>query len=128
LSFGSTNPVSVNSPGGGIATLTVTTTAPKSAALDLRRPVGNRWLIETGAWLALLGLFGIPARRRCWCALLGAFLFLVILESGLTGCGGGGTTKGGNPIPGTTVGTYTVKVTGTSSSITETGTVTLTVQ
>jgi hypothetical protein len=62
--------------------------------------------------------------------MLGMVAILVALMSGLLGCGGG---DGGRACPlaivaGTTPGNYTVTVTGTSGALTETGSVTLTVQ
>ena len=53
------------------------------------------------------------------------------LSGGVLACGGGGGGISNCPTsitPGTTAGTYTVTVTGTSGNITETGAVALTVQ
>jgi len=107
------------------STLTIGTTAPTSALNQTRKlfwPAG-------GAALALLMLFGIPARRRSWRAMLGMVALLFILAGGMVACGGssgGGGGGGGNS--GTTAGFYTITVTGTSGSITESSTVSLTVQ
>jgi hypothetical protein len=57
------------------------------------------------------------------------FVLLALLTGGLASCGGGGSGGGGNKgNPGTTAGSYTITVTGTSGSIMQTTTVTLTVQ
>jgi non-reducing end alpha-L-arabinofuranosidase len=120
----SLSPTSVNLSGttAQTSTLTIGTTAPTA---DLVYPkLGNRkgWP-GSGAVLALLVFFGIPARRRSWRAML-SILVAVIALGALASCGGGG--GGGNA--GTTAGTYTVKVTGTSGATTASGTVTLAVQ
>jgi hypothetical protein len=105
------------------STLTIGTTA---ATADLVYPkLGNRkgWLgAGSGAVLALLVFFGIPARRRSWRAMLSILVAMITLGA-LASCSGGG---GGNA--GTTAGTYTVTVTGTSGATIASGTVTLTVQ
>ncbi len=129
LSFGSTSPVSITSASAGTATLTIATTAPTSAALAYPAHPGVRWYAG-GTTLAFGLLFGIgiciPSRRRSWRMRLGLLVLLVILAGGLFACGGSSSRVTGNP--GTTPGAYTVTVTGTSGSITATGTVTLTVQ
>jgi hypothetical protein len=85
-----------------------------------------------GAVLALLVFFGIPARRRAWRAMLGAFVLLVTLGS-LAACGGGGSSGGNNngtgtANPGTTAGNYTFTVTGTGNpAVTPAPTTTFTV-
>jgi hypothetical protein len=132
LSFGSTTPVSITSASAGTATLTVYTTAATSAALVYPKLPGVPWYTEGGAILACLLLFGIPARRHSWRTILGMLALLVVLAGGFLACGGGGGSAGGGgggtSIPGTTAGTYTITVTGTSGSTSATGTVNLTVQ
>jgi hypothetical protein len=131
LSFGSTTPVSITSTTAGTATLTISTTAPTSAALIYPKRPGAPWYAAGGATLTLacLLLFGIPARRRSWRTMLGMLCLLVGLSGGVLACGGGGGGGGGGGSgnPGTTAGTYTVTVTGTASSLTESTTVTVTV-
>jgi hypothetical protein len=81
--------------------------------------------------LAGLFLFVIPRRRRRWRSILSLVLSFVALGAGLFACssgGGGGTSCPAVLIPGTSPGTYTITVTGTSGAITKTGTVTVTVQ
>jgi hypothetical protein len=52
------------------------------------------------------------------------------ITAGLAACGGGGSSGsgGGGGNPGTTPGTYTITLTGTSGAITEMGTASLTVR
>jgi hypothetical protein len=83
----------------------------------MKRPSIGGWAgAEGGAVLALLVFFGIPARRRGWRAMLGAFILLATLGS-LAACGGGssGGNHGGGGNPGTTAGAYTFTVTGTGT-------------
>jgi len=138
LSFGSTTPVSITGASAGTAILTISTTAATSGALVYpERPGAKRrgvpWYAAGGATLACLLFFGIPARRRSWRAMLGMLALLVVLAGGAAACGGGGNNGGGGGgggggNSGTTPGAYTITVTGTSGTITETGTVALTVQ
>jgi trimeric autotransporter adhesin len=121
-------PASVSVTGGNTtATLSVSTTAASAA---LSKPKDLFWPTAGGAVLALVVFFGIPARKRNWPALLG--LFVLFVSVGAIGCGGGsggsgGGGGGGGGSTGTTAGTYTITVTGTSGTITQTTTVTLTV-
>jgi N-acetylneuraminic acid mutarotase len=103
------------------ATLTVNTTAATTSLNQDRRLF---WPSAGGAALALVLFFGIPTRRRSWPAMLGMFVLLTVLAGGVFACGSGG--GGGNS--GTTAGNYTITVTGASGSISETGTVALSVQ
>jgi hypothetical protein len=132
LSFGATTPASITGSAAGSATLTITTTASTSGTCTSsnQTPREFPWYAGGGAVLACVFLFGIPARRRRWQSMLGMLLLLVAFVGGLMACGSGG---GGIACPalstsGTTAGTYTVTVTGASNALTETGTVTLTVQ
>ncbi|MGD0479008.1 MAG: protease pro-enzyme activation domain-containing protein [Terracidiphilus sp.] len=73
----------------------------------------------SGAILALLLFFGIPARRRSWRSMLSILVVLVAIGT-LASCGGGTTNGGGGGgggqnDPGTTAGTYTYTVTTSSS-------------
>ena len=108
------------------ATLTVTTTA----ASAMNEPVRRLWPAAGGAVLACFVLIFVPARRRSWLAVI-AWVALFAVVTGI-GCGGGsgssGGGGGGQKDLGTTPGTYTVTVTGVSGSMTQTGTVALTVQ
>ena len=127
-------------------TFTIGTTAPQAAALvrpELpggsrkgpggRDPSGRELLgAGSGAVLALLVFFGIPARRRSWRQMLSILVVLAAIGV-MTSCGGGSsggctTNCGGQPDPGTTAGTYTYTVTASSNpSVTSTVTTTFTV-
>jgi len=73
-----------------------------------------------GVTVAGLVLLTVPRRRR-FASLLGVTLLLAV--AGVAGgCGGGSSSK-----PGTPTGTYTVIVSGTSGSTTQTASVALTV-
>ena len=99
-------------------TFTIGTTAPVSAALERpKMPRSNKsgWLgASSGAIMALLVFFGIPARRRTWRSMLGILVALAVL-GGLSSCTSGGSSSGsgGQSNPGTTAGTYTYTITGT---------------
>ena len=102
------------------STLTISTTAATTALNQTKKLF---WPTAGGAALALLMLFGIPARRRSWKAMLGAIALLFVLAGGAVACGGGGSGGGGGGgggNAGTTAGTYSVTVTGTSGSMTVT--------
>ncbi len=133
----SLNPASVSMPQGGnkTTTLTVNTTAAADSA-QARPSVPKPWRFgKEGAILAIVLLFGVPARRRHWAAML--LLLWVLGVAGAVGCGGGegGGTNPAPPInpgtPATTAGSYIFAVTGTdstNSSITSSTTVAITVQ
>jgi hypothetical protein len=127
FSFGSTSPVDITGSTAGTVTLTITTTAAGgcSQAQQTHREVP--WY-GGGATLACLMLFGIQARRRRRRAVLGMAALLIIVAGSLLACGGGsGSTCNGTTV-GTTPGSYTITVTGTSGATTASGPVTLIVQ
>ncbi len=100
----------------GPVTFTVGTSAP-IASLAYPQIRKNGWAgAGTGAVLAVLVLFGIPARRRSWRAMLGMLVLMTAL-GGLVSCGSGssGSGGGGNTDPGTTAGTYTYTVQATGN-------------
>ncbi len=124
----SLNPTSVTISGSAAqtSTLTVTTTAASSAKNENRSPF---WPPASGATLALVLLFVKPRRRNPLFTVV--VLLILIVSTGLMACGGGGGGGGGggSTNPGTTAGSYTITVTGTSGSTSATvGTVALTVQ
>jgi hypothetical protein len=126
LSFGTTSPISFTGS-TATATLTISTTAPTSAA---NRPAMSPSVFGGSFALALIAFFWVPGRRRV-CKSLIASIGLLFVLNGLIACGGGGNTGsggGGGDIAGTTSGAYVITITGTSGSLTETGTINLTVQ
>jgi hypothetical protein len=126
FSFGTTSPVSITGASNGTGTLTVSTTAATTGSLVRPNLREGRWFAGGGTALACFILFfGIPARRRRWRSMLGLLMLLGFVAAGLVSCGG--KSKGGSGSPGTTAGSYTISVTGTSGSITQTTTVSLTV-
>jgi hypothetical protein len=97
----------------GSGTATVTTRAATTSALQ-KPHIGGWAEAGSGAILALVVFFGIPARRRGWRAMVGMLVLLFTLGS-LAACGGGGSSGGGGTKdPGTASGAYifTVKSTG----------------
>ena len=114
------------------STLTVTTTAATAGLVRPNFLNGKGWMgAGSGAVLAVLIFFGIPARRRSWRSMLGLLVAMAVIGA-FSSCGGGssggGGGGGGGGNTGTTEGTYTVTVTGTSGSITQTTSVTLSVE
>ncbi len=131
LSFGSTSPVSIASASSVSATLIVSTTAShQSCTAADQSPRGILWYARGGAVLTCLLLFGIaPHRRKCR-TLFGMALLLAALTGGMLACGGGsqGTACDNVVTGGTTAGSYTITLTGTSGSTTAINTIALTVQ
>ncbi|MGA8672031.1 MAG: SBBP repeat-containing protein [Terracidiphilus sp.] len=125
------NPISVSISGTAAqtSTLTVTTTAAYSAENRNRILF---WVSPGGTALALALFFGGFRKRRASGAVLG--LLMLFVSAGISACGGGsggssGNGGGGGVNSGTTVGTYTITVTGVSGTTSATvGTVALTVQ
>jgi hypothetical protein len=121
----SLNPASVSISGttAQTSTLRVNTTAASSAENQMKK---SFWPATGGTALALILLFCVPRRRRNWLAML--LLLTLFVPFGAVGCGISGRVGGGGNA-GTTPGTYTVTITGTSGSLTVAlGTVTLIVQ
>jgi len=109
------------------ATLTIKTTAPITTA---QSQVPRAFALGGETLAAAFLLFVVPIRRKKWQSLVGA-LVLVVMLNALTGCGGATkpvTVGGGNGSPGTTAGSYTITVTGTSGASTANATVNFTVQ
>jgi hypothetical protein len=122
LSFGTTSPVSITSTAAGTATLTISTTASQSSCVAANEmPRGIPWYARGGAVLACLLLFGIVPQGRKRRAMLGMIMLFVALAGGMLACGGSKSTScTTTTTPGTTAGSYTITVTGTSGSITAT--------
>jgi subtilase family serine protease len=113
----------------GTGSVTVSTTAASAALAYPKLPGKSRGLFGagSGALLALLLFFGIPARRRSWRSMLGILVLMAALGS-LAACGGGSSGGSTTSNPGTTAGTYTFTVTGTGNpTVTPAPTTTFTV-
>jgi N-acetylneuraminic acid mutarotase len=126
------SPVSITGNAAVTGTLTVVTTASSSPSCTSSNQAPSRvpWNAASGAALASL-LLVIPKRSRTWRSLLSLVLLFIALVGGMVACSGGGGGQVACPTvvkSGTTAGTYVVTVTGTSGAVTETGTVTVTVQ
>lgn len=123
--------VTISGTAAQTSTLSITTTAATAASLDHSSPGKDPWYAAGGFSLACAFLFIIPTRRRRLGKMLGIALLFGITGLGIVSCGGGGGSKngggGGTGNPGTTAGAYTVTVTGTAGSTTQTTTVNLTV-
>lgn len=128
LSFGTTGNVSITTTAASTATLTVTTVAPVSCgqAVSLNRT--SRWGLPADFALACILLFAAP-RRSYWRRCLPMLLLLTGLAIGATSCGGGsGSGTCSAQQSGTTLGNYTMTVTGASGSVTAVVNLSLTVQ
>jgi hypothetical protein len=104
----------------GAATATVTTTPATADLIVPKTGNGKGWLgAGSGALLALMVFFGIPARRRSWRAMLGVLVMLAALGA-LSSCGGGSSGGGGGGTtptnPGTAMGSYTFTITSTATA------------
>ncbi|MGB0063796.1 MAG: chitobiase/beta-hexosaminidase C-terminal domain-containing protein [Terracidiphilus sp.] len=122
--------VTITGSAAQTTTLTVNTT-PASSALNRTRKFLQP--LVGGTALACILLFGVPGRRWEWWTVLGVLILLFFIVGGALACGnGGGDTGGGSGggsgNSGTTPGVYKITVTGASGVITETETVSLTVQ
>ncbi len=121
--------VTLTGSGSQTATLTVTTTAPTTSMNQHKSPL---WpATGGGAMFAALLFFWIPKKRRSWLAMVVLLVFFVSMAGMACGGGGGSSSGGGGgttTTPGTTAGSYTVTVTGTSGSLSHTTTVSLTVK
>jgi Chitobiase/beta-hexosaminidase C-terminal domain/Legume lectin domain len=103
------------------STLTIDTTKTGTAALH--NPFKRMLTLGGGGTVLALLFFCLPLRRRRWPALLG-MLLLAFAAIAANGCGGHTTLN----QTGTTAGTYTVTVTGSSGSVQQTTSVAVTVQ
>jgi len=119
--------VTLTSSTSATSVLTINTTPQTHGSLRIQP---TSWLAGMGgllAAMATLGLFLLPSRRRRL-PLLALTLTAVVLLGNALGCGNNSTPTGsGGLTGGTTIGPYTVTVTGTSGTIIETTTVTVTV-
>jgi hypothetical protein len=98
--------------------LTINTTGASAAALH--KPLEQIFTLGGGVGMAAMLFFGRPIHRRRWKTLL-CLLLIAEFAGAAIGCGGTAysTAAPANPVtadPGTTAGSYTVKVTGTSGA------------
>ena len=129
----SASPATVTPTGSTPVTSTITISTTQRTSVmprGLPRPPGPGWMARPGAWflvgLILLALGVLAAkkdrRRLSWAVLALAALWLATFAA----CGAGGS--GYVNHTGTPAGTYTIGVTATSGTLTQTANVTLTVQ
>jgi hypothetical protein len=109
--------ITLNGTTAETTTLTVNTSGTTSS---LNKSNKLFWPSTGGAALALVFLFGIPARRRNWRTMLGMALLFLAICSAVPGCG----TRSSTTPP----GLYSIIVTGTYGGTYSTGSVTLNVQ
>jgi hypothetical protein len=103
--------------GSGSASVTTYDEVASNQARPQLPGGGNKgWLgAGSGAILALLVFFGIPARRRSWRSMLSILIAMAAIGT-LASCGGGSTNSGGGGTNYVTqAGTYTFTVTATGS-------------
>ncbi|MGA6951473.1 MAG: protease pro-enzyme activation domain-containing protein [Candidatus Sulfotelmatobacter sp.] len=107
-------------------TITVSTTAPTTAALRSNRRPSQNWLALVGFMFFSVVLLGTSGRRRSSGFLLLMLASIILLPA----CGGGGSNSNHGPPPnsGTPTGTSTIVVSATSGSTTSTTGFTLVVQ
>jgi purine-cytosine permease-like protein len=111
--------------------LTITSTAAKVIPSNSRAGGslgGTIWFAATGgSSVGALFFLGVPMRKRRWASLC-QVLALGCLLSTLS-CGGGSSSSPskGTTSPGTPAGTYIVTISGTSGTLKQTNTVSVTV-
>jgi subtilase family serine protease len=114
-----TSPVAVSSPTAATTTMTIATTASQTTPCVAvnETPTGIPWYAKGGTVMACVLLFGIAPKRRKWRTMLGALILLLAFAGGMVACGGSKSLACASTItPGTTAGSYTITVTGTSGA------------
>lgn len=129
IRFSSTNPVHIAGATPAMVTMTISTTS-NSSPVAQNAQASARWYATGSAAMACLLLFWFPARKHSLRNLLGLFALLAVLVSNAVGCTAnlGSAAAGLQTDTGTTAGSYTIAVTGTSGSIVVTAPITLIVQ
>ncbi|MFZ0951862.1 MAG: protease pro-enzyme activation domain-containing protein [Candidatus Sulfotelmatobacter sp.] len=111
--FSQSSITATGTPTTASPTITVSTTAPTTAALRSTRLSSQNWLALASFMFFSVMLLGTSGRRRSSALLLVVLASVVLLP----GCGGGGSgNHGPPPNPGTPTGTYNVVVNATSGS------------
>lgn len=128
VAWGSSNPLAITGPEPVAATLTVSTTARTIGAVQSGQRPANRWRATAGAALACFALFWIPTKRRGKGKMLVTLTLLAGLAGGPVACVSALKGMESAAASGTTAGTYTVTVTGTSGSTTASAAVFLVVE
>lgn len=110
------------------ANITVTTTAPHTTMLRSNERHYYYAVLLVGG-LPLAGIFFVAApRRRRWSIFVGLMMFALLVMVPACGGGGGGGSPAPQQDPGTLAGTYTVTLTATAGTVTQSGAFTLVVQ
>jgi DNA/RNA endonuclease YhcR with UshA esterase domain len=119
----------VTGTGAVTAMLTVYTTgaaasAPSGYVAKVQKPLKQIFALGGSVAMSALLLFGIPARRCRWKTLL-SMLLSASIAGAVIGCGGATNAAKTPANPGTTLGAYTVTVTGTSGATVQSTAVTV---
>jgi hypothetical protein len=120
----------VTGTGAVTATLTIYTTgvtmsAPTGYIANADKPLRGIFTLGGSTAMSALLLFMIPARRRRRWKMLLSLLVFASLAGAAIGCSGATNATMTPPNPGTTLGTYTVTVTGTSGATVQSTAVTV---
>ncbi|MGH9501720.1 MAG: S53 family peptidase [Terriglobales bacterium] len=112
------------------ASLTISTTAPhvvSGASAAVRSPRGSVWLTASGAIFVGVFVLAFPLRRH---RVTGFTLMLILILAAGMGCGGGSSSSTTTiaKTGGTPAGSYTITVTATSGSVSNTGNVSVTLK
>lgn len=128
----SVSPASVSPAASGSTSFTASVSTTSRGSAYLRLPPAPRWPSPLArnslAWLGCLLALGIVlgctklTRRRAAPALV---LLLILAGISVSCSGGGGSSGGPPPPPGTTAGTYTLTVSGTSGNFSNSTALTL---
>lgn len=131
------SPATVTPNGSNSAAQSTVTISTNEATADLRDlPGGGTKRLPVQFAFAVLGVLcligvrkrGLALRGGLNLALMVAALLLAMAGTALTGCGGGSGSSGSNPPPNQTpAGTYSVTISGAAGNISQSTTMTLTV-
>ncbi len=128
VTFQSANPLAITGPDPVTAALTVSTTARTTGAIEWAPRPRGRWDATAGAALACFALFWIPLKRRRWRMMLAAVALFAGLAGGPVACTGSLRSMESVAGSGTSAGTYTIAIRGSSGSTTASAAVFLVVE